>query len=261
MESVFHYKGFVPDHSIERVVPTGHVYILFELDGITRSTFNNETLEPNASFRSAWISGNQRHYISISAHQDSEMFVIQLKAEGGRPFLHIDMSEICDSVVPGDGILDGQVFVLRDQLKACEDPAAMFEVAESWLGDRFDENLCPSDELVGIVEALKTSPASQFSSITEGFSGTQKHLIDLFKRFVGMTPKVFQRVMRFNEILAQIQQDQFLSWGDIANACGYSDQSHFIKEFRHFSGFNPEEFIRAGHNEEEPNFFPLDRQG
>ena len=31
IESIFHFKGFMPDHSIERVVPTGHLFILFEL--------------------------------------------------------------------------------------------------------------------------------------------------------------------------------------------------------------------------------------
>ncbi len=36
IESIVHLKDFEPDHSIERVVPTGHVFVIFELDGIER---------------------------------------------------------------------------------------------------------------------------------------------------------------------------------------------------------------------------------
>ena len=68
---------FMPDHSIERVVPDGHIYLIFELDGLTRHTYHNDDLSPKAEFSKAWLSGMHKHYISISAHQDSEMFVIQ----------------------------------------------------------------------------------------------------------------------------------------------------------------------------------------
>lgn len=33
IESIFHFKGFIPDHSIERVVPTGYIFLIFEFDG------------------------------------------------------------------------------------------------------------------------------------------------------------------------------------------------------------------------------------
>lgn len=88
IESIFHFKDFIPDHSIERVVPTGHLFILFELDGFERNTFDNESLKPNNSYQKVWISGVHRNYISISAHENSEMFVIQFKPYGSYPFLH-----------------------------------------------------------------------------------------------------------------------------------------------------------------------------
>ncbi len=87
VESIFHFSNFEPDHSIERVVPTGHVFVIFELDDMERQTFDNETLKPNASYRKAWVTGVHQNYISISAHQQSEMFVIQFTSLGAYPFL------------------------------------------------------------------------------------------------------------------------------------------------------------------------------
>ena len=99
------------------------------------------------------------------------------------------------------------------------------------------------------------------SNINDSYPKTQKHLIAQFKKHFGLTPKVFHRIFRFNKILLQIQNKNLLNWSDIAYEFGYSDQSHFIKEFKEFSGFNPQEFIKAEYHKEEPNFFPLDKRG
>lgn len=261
VESIFHFKGFEPDHSIERVVPTGHVFVIFELDDIERNTFDNETLQPNASYRNAWVTGMHRNYISISAHQDSEMFVIQFKAYGAHPFLHVPMDQLADKVVPCGDILDGQLMTLREDISNATASTDKFAVAERWLESRYEERFSPPGSVVAVAKLLQEQPASKLNEIVDSYDGTQKHLISQFKKFVGLTPKQYQRVLRFNDVFMQMQGDQFLSWSDIAHRCGYSDQSHFIREFKHFSGFNPESFLEKDFDEGAANFFPLDREG
>jgi len=261
VESIFYFKDFEPDHSIERVVPTGHVYAIFELDGIERHTFDNETLEPNASFRSAWVSGVHRNYISISAHQHSEMFVIQFKAYGACPFLHLPMSQVADTVVAGSDILDGELLGLREELITATSSAEKFALAVAWLESRYDEKLVAPKSIVDVVELLQAEPASKLTEVVGRYTSTQKHLISQFKKYIGVTPKHYQRVLRFNDVFNQMQNDQFLSWSDIAHLCGYADQSHFIREFRNFSGFNPESYLKEDFEEDGSNFFPLDRDG
>lgn len=259
IESIFHYKNFTPDHSIERVVPTGHLYLLFELDGITRHTYDNDSLQANATFTDAWFSGVHRHYISISAHQDSEMFVVQFKAHGAYPYLHQSADRFCEQVVPAELIFGASIMQLRQQLLAAETVTEKFMLAEQWLMDRYDGSKAAPTELVNLLKQLQTEPVVKYQDVIESYPNTQKHLIDQFKRYIGLTPKYYQRILRFNDILQTIQQQQSINWPDVALQCGYSDQSHFIKEFRHFSGFNPTEFLQQGRHNEEPNFFPLDK--
>ena len=259
VESIFHYKGFMPDHSIERVVPTGHIYVLFELDGMTRNTFDNESLEPNAEYTEAWVSGMHRHYISISAHPDSEMFVIQFKAFGAYPFLHRPVETLNGRVVQAEELFEDELTVLRTGLLQAPTSEEKFQLAEQWLQARYDSALNPPAELLGLIEKLNQAPASKYQEIIDGYPNTQKHLIEQFKKYVGLTPKHLQRIIRFNSILQRIHQQEKIQWSDVAYECGFSDQSHFIKEFRHFSGFNPAEFIEQQRHQEEPNFFPLDR--
>lgn len=261
IESIFHYKDFVPDHSIERVVPTGHIFIIFELDDITRNTFNNETLEPNRSFTKVWISGIHKHYISISAHENSEMFVIQFKPYGAYPFFHFPMKDLTEKILPGQEVLGDELLDVRSRVYKQSSSRDKFEVAEQWLTKRFDPTETPPEELLEIIEELQEKSATEYPEITDSYPHTQKHLIDQFKKYVGLTPKYFQRILRFNEILEKIRNNENIAWSEVAYQCQFSDQSHFIKEFKHFSGFNPEEFIKEEYNQDEPNFFPLDREG
>ena len=261
IESVFHFKGFQPDHSIERVVPTGHVFVIFELDGMQRHTFDNETLEPNATYTGAWVSGAHQNYISISAHPDSEMFVFQFKGYGAMPFLHRPLHEFAGQVVAADEFPGTNLLQLREGLLAAADSAGKFAVADAWLDQHYRAELAPPQSIVELANMLQAQPASKLKEILQSFDGSQKHLIDQFKKYIGLTPKQYQRVLRFNDVFVCMQGDQFLSWSDIAHLCGYSDQSHFIKEFKHFSGFNPETFLKEDFPGEAANFFPLDREG
>ena len=62
IESILYFKGLVPDHSIERIVPTGHVFVIFQLDNILRNTFDNETLKPLKTFSKVWVSGTHTKF-------------------------------------------------------------------------------------------------------------------------------------------------------------------------------------------------------
>lgn len=258
IESIFHFSGLTPEHSIERVVPTGHIFILFELDNVPRNTFANETLEIKNTYNKAWISGIQKNYISISTPQHSEMLVIQLKPFGAFPYLHIPIHEITDKIVSGEKIFGDSIFELRGHIISTKRSEDKMALAEEWLVQRMDEDKIPSAELLDVMANLEKEPVTNLKNIIDSYPYTQKHLIEQFKKYVGVNPKYYQRILRFNEILAQLNQHKKISWTQVAYHCGYTDQSHFIKEFKHFSGFNPMTYIHNGYEKEEPNFFPLD---
>jgi len=136
-----------------------------------------------------------------------------------------------------------------------------FEALQDWLLQTFNQNAAPPAPVVSMVEAFQNAQGLHYGEIVKDYPHSQKHLISQFKKYVGLTPKYFHRICRFNELLAAINRKEQFSWAQIAYECGFSDQSHFIKEFKHFSGFNPREFIKQELNQAPPNFFPLDREG
>lgn len=65
-----------------------------------------------------------------------------------------------------------------------------------------------------------------------------RHMQQLFLQYTGLTPKLFSQITRFQHSL-RLVTTRNTSLTDIAYECGYADQSHFIKEFKAFTGFTP----------------------
>jgi AraC-like DNA-binding protein len=63
-----------------------------------------------------------------------------------------------------------------------------------------------------------------------------------FKEFAGLNPKLYSRVIRF-QAATQHKLNGIRDLTEIAYACGYYDQSHFINDFRQFSGYTPKEYF------------------
>jgi AraC-like DNA-binding protein len=84
--------------------------------------------------------------------------------------------------------------------------------------------------------------AMSLREASERLGLSNKHLIELFRRHVGLTPKVLMRVRRLHGALGPLSQGA--AGADLAAGLGYADQAHFIHEFRQFAGVTPGEFAR-----------------
>ena len=71
---------------------------------------------------------------------------------------------------------------------------------------------------------------------------SQRRFITIFKQEVGITPKLFSRVRRFQRALVLSRRSAAPKWSALALECGYFDQSHMIRDFLAFSGFSPTEY-------------------
>lgn len=68
----------------------------------------------------------------------------------------------------------------------------------------------------------------------------QKQFERLFNELVGANPKEYARIVRFQKSLKLLQHyTEDTNLAQIAYQCGYADQSHFIREFKQFSGYTP----------------------
>jgi len=260
VDEIFYFKNFTPEHNIEKVVPTPNVFIIFELDGFERSVYNNTSTKIKKIYKNVWIAGVQTKHIFISAHQSSEMLIVKLKHYGSLPFLKLGIDQFTDKVIQGEEIFN-EVLDIRDELIQKKTPLEKYDLIKKWLITKYAEDMMPPEYFIKTLKELEQNPAANFNQVISRYPHTQKHMINQFKKFIGLTPKTFHRILRFSEVLEQINARKLISWSQVSYACGFSDQAHFIREFRKFSGFNPSEFIKNDEHNSRINFFPIDSKG
>jgi len=86
-------------------------------------------------------------------------------------------------------------------------------------------------------------------SVARELDLSQRQFIQIFNDQVGLTPKLFCRLLRFQNARVLAERLDRCSWAQIASTCGYFDQAHLISDFQEFSGLSPTNYIRQhGHD-------------
>jgi AraC-like DNA-binding protein len=98
---------------------------------------------------------------------------------------------------------------------------------------------------------------NQVQHLTRVFNLSERQLERRFKENLGLSPKQYLRINRFERSLSLLHACNSSSLRDISYELGYSDQSHFIREFRQFSGNTPGAYINADKLYDERSAFIL----
>ncbi len=72
---------------------------------------------------------------------------------------------------------------------------------------------------------------------------SERSLERLIKQYVGISPKVYSRIVRFQSGLQALRKNDFRTLTEVAYQKEFFDQSHFIREFRTFTGMNPKQYL------------------
>lgn len=248
IEHFFYYEGLSPAHNKERFFPDGNTEIIFDLSENTQYIYDNESLREIQACKYAWVSGVRTRSITIPSGRGSRMLVVVFKKGKAYPFYPMPMSEITDQVVSADVIFGRSVLQLREQLLASTSIEAMFLLLETFMLSQANDS--PGYELkTGCIEYALFHIVNQpnilsVQPLCDQIGYSQKHFINLFKQQVGVSPKQYLKIMRFQRAIVEIEDHGVIHWSNFAREHGYYDQPHFINEFRSFSGFTPNEYLK-----------------
>ncbi|WJH32937.1 helix-turn-helix domain-containing protein [Paenibacillus sp. CC-CFT747] len=115
----------------------------------------------------------------------------------------------------------------------------------------------PLERHPAVVYAMEELRRSSVAKVLERTGLSHRRFNERFKAQVGMTPKQLSRLYRFQEVLSALNQGEQPDWASIAEACGYCDQAHLIRDFQAFSGMPPSRYRRIP--ERHPNHSPYPR--
>ena len=228
----------------EKVLPLPAIDLKINFGGHFK-VYDAEQREPFTTLTESWVLGLWTKYHIVDWPSDLQYFGVSFKPGGAYPFLGLPLSELQDQVVSLDIIWGRLASELREQLYAAPTVRARFALLEQMLLTRLG---APSQGLkavqYAVAEIARRHGALSIRELSESMGMSQKHLIAQFKQMVGCTPKELARLYRFGDSLASIELTKPVDWTLVAHQFRYHDQSHFIRDFKEFTGHTPTDYLR-----------------
>jgi AraC-like DNA-binding protein len=238
------YEGYTQPHAKERVLPTGEMQIVINLQDDRSWIYDREDTDRCQTFRGPLLSGAHSQYQVISTAGQASIIGVHFRPGGAFPFLRMPAGELRDTTVSLDALWGGAAADLRVRLLEAATHAARFRVLERVLLDELARGFSRHDAVAFALRQFMAAPHMiTIASVSEQIGLSPKRFIQVFRDETGFTPKVFCRIRRFQQALDRMEGRKSVAWARVALDCGYFDQAHFIHDFRAFSGINPSTYL------------------
>lgn len=186
------------------------------------------------------VTGLTTRYQIIDTAEQEYVAGIAFKPGGTLPFVESPAHDLSDDDVPLEALWGRQqTSLLRERLLAAPDAETALDVLEQVLRETWCDRT-PHPAVAFALGEFRADPsATRVGDVTGAIGLSAKRFIERFKAEVGVTPKRYCRLLRFQRAVALAHRGLMVDWRDLAIACGYFDQAHLIHEFREFSGMTP----------------------
>ena len=242
VDSFWLYKGQHPQHTTERILPTGTFELVINLRQNELRFYDGERRENCSRFSGAVVSGAHGH--GFTPAEETSIIGVHFKPGGAFPFLGLPAGELADTHVDLETLWGPSAVRLREHLYEARTSAERFRLLQEALLTRLSDRVETHYATSAAIEMFGTHQARPTVREAAKYLGlSQRRFIEVFKAEVGITPKLFSRIQRFQQTRTFIQQNLSPNWATVALDLGYFDQSHLIREFLEFSGFSPTEYL------------------
>jgi len=174
---------------------------------------------------------------------DLQSFFIMFRPEGFYRLFSTPMDEITDGDYEAHSVLGSFVEQVRDRLGECESFDKRVCLVEKLLMQR----ALQAPDLDGIGAAasriLQGGGQAAIPILADEAGLSLRQFERRFIRQVGVRPKLFTRMTRFEGALERKARFVNASWTDVAQEFGYYDQMHMVHDFAEFTGGTPSETL------------------
>jgi AraC-like DNA-binding protein len=189
------------------------------------------------------VAGPQSRSFAVDAWQPKIVRVV-FESGGARPFLGASPRELRDTHISLEDVWGRDAGQLRQRLADANNPRAIFEILTVALRAAAAHRDCSIHPAVARALALVREDVDvTVTDLAERVEIGAKRLIRLFTDDVGLTPKLYLRIARFEQLIARVFREPRVDWVHVALEHGYYDQSHLIRDFNEFAGMSPAAYL------------------
>ena len=224
----------------EHVVPTGCPELTFHFANHLLKRKQNDELQPGII-----LCGQKTDFFDVVPTGKTSMLSIQFFPHSVALFFDLPINELTNETLDTSAIIGRQAHELEEQLHDLPSLDDKVKHIEKFLLRRLNrkqeyiwKRVCHNIQLINQHNGMITP--DQLAS--EACLSRKQHE-RIFRQMVGLSPKQFLKVIRFQYAIYAHQQYPFESLTELAYRCGYYDQSHMINDFHELSGITPRQYF------------------
>ena len=236
---LWYAEAWKPPHARERHMPDGSVNIIIPLRADARGAGAD-----------GMVIGARSESSILSTARPITLVGVHFKRGGASPFLDLPVSELANIAVPLGDVCGSTSRPLYERLLDAQGAERRLELVERWLAARLVQRLrLPDPAILWAVRELEGRPRVQVRDVSADVGRSARWFISRFASDVGLTPKVFGRVQRFQRALRRMHRSTDPDLADLAVSAGYFDQAHLTHDFHSIAGLTPTAYLasRTGH--------------
>jgi AraC-like DNA-binding protein len=156
----------------------------------------------------------------------------------------LNADELTNTCLDLDLLSVSKDFYLAEKLANTPSLTGKIDVIAAFLFNQISKNEGGTDEVTqfALSQIIQSNGSISLKDLQEQLQLTERSFERRFKQGVGISPKLFSRICRFQNSLAQLRSNNYSKLSDIAFENDYADQSHYIRAFKEFAGFSPYQY-------------------
>jgi AraC-like DNA-binding protein len=194
--------------------------------------------------RLAFAAGVHDAYVFTESTVPTRGLQANLTPIGAHLLFGVPMDALANRVVELDDLFGADAPRLIDRLCGARTWSERFDILDEAILGRVLSARAPTRWSSGPrMSCARPEGRPSIARLARDLECSQRHLIATFREHVGVTPKTYARIVRFDHAVKRLRQADGLRWAEIADASGYYDQAHLIRDFHEFAGQTPGQFV------------------
>jgi AraC-like DNA-binding protein len=245
VESLWLDEPSVPRPARERILPSGRMQIVINLgsEAARLHSVNGRCYSGPIGNEPIFCGAASAHRIIGLPARDT-LVGIAFRGGGAQPFLQPSATLVANGVAALCDVWRSDARRLRERLLRTTDAARRLQALEDFLRVQRPKTRPIHPAVAYAVRELENARECRVAAVASDVGLSPRRFISVFSSHVGLTPKIFQRVSRFQRVVQSCRLEDDVNWMVLALEHGYYDQAHLVHDFKAFSGLTPTAFLR-----------------
>ncbi|MDX1939547.1 MAG: helix-turn-helix transcriptional regulator [Saprospiraceae bacterium] len=223
--------------SMQRCLPLGMSELIFQVGEIHQLGIVDEDGNP---FPKAYIEGMMDESVLWQMPGASSIFGARLKPEGLIQLFRRPLAYFFNNFVLVEDFFGYDSKILIENIQNAATHRERIAILEYFLISQLKQSKPKHNYFTEAMKKIRSSNGNiSIETLSKTLYVCERQLQRAFKVNLGLSPKTYQRIIRFSNTYNSILQREELNWAELAQQYDYADQAHFIRDFKQFAGATP----------------------